>query len=93
MRWAGTMMRDGRSRRHKREAKGQHRATPDNALKSVLVALATDQPLDTRYRECHVKPDLLLFYCKSDADTLRLARLGSHSELFGDFGLSRFAVP
>ncbi|EED6458621.1 TPA: type II toxin-antitoxin system YafQ family toxin, partial [Escherichia coli] len=28
-------------------------------------------------------PDLLLIYRKSDADTLRLARLGSHSELFG----------
>jgi mRNA interferase YafQ len=35
------------------------------------------------YRECHVKPDLLLIYRKPDADTLRLARLGSHSELFG----------
>ncbi|WP_407260327.1 type II toxin-antitoxin system mRNA interferase toxin, RelE/StbE family [Klebsiella pneumoniae] len=34
-------------------------------------------------RECHIKPDLLLIYRKSDADTLRLARLGSHSELFG----------
>ncbi|EPG5991846.1 type II toxin-antitoxin system YafQ family toxin [Pseudomonas aeruginosa] len=64
-------------------------------LKPVLVALATDQPLDVRYRdhdlsgdwagyrECHIKPDLLLIYRKSDADTLRLARLGSHSELFG----------
>jgi mRNA interferase YafQ len=36
----------------------------------------------TGYRECHVKPDLLLIYRKPDADTLRLARLGSHSELF-----------
>ena len=35
------------------------------------------------YRECHIKPDLLLIYRKPDADTLRLARLGSHSELFG----------
>ncbi|WP_250142837.1 MULTISPECIES: type II toxin-antitoxin system YafQ family toxin [Enterobacteriaceae] len=35
------------------------------------------------YRECYIKPDLLLIYRKSDADTLRLARLGSHSELFG----------
>jgi mRNA interferase YafQ len=35
------------------------------------------------YRECHIKPDLLLIYRKADADTLRLARLGSHSELFG----------
>lgn len=35
------------------------------------------------YRECHVKPDLLLIYKKPDKDTLRLARLGSHGELFG----------
>jgi len=35
------------------------------------------------YRECHIMPDLLLIYRKPDADTLRLARLGSHSELFG----------
>ncbi|MDR2030740.1 MAG: type II toxin-antitoxin system YafQ family toxin, partial [Azoarcus sp.] len=35
------------------------------------------------YRECHVLPDLLLIYRKPAPDTLRLARLGSHSELFG----------
>jgi mRNA interferase YafQ len=35
------------------------------------------------YRECHVKPDLLLIYRKPDAGTLWLARLGSHSEIFG----------
>ena len=35
------------------------------------------------YRECHIKPDLLLIYRKPDASTLRLVRLGSHSELFG----------
>jgi len=69
--------------------------TLDDALKPVLLALVTDQPLDARYRdhdlsgdwagyrECHIKPDLLLIYRKSDSDTLRLARLGSHSELFG----------
>jgi mRNA interferase YafQ len=34
------------------------------------------------YRECHVKLDLLLIYRKPDTETLRLARLGSHSELF-----------
>jgi len=81
-------------RDYKREAKGKHRATLDNLLKPVLQALATDEPLDVRYRdhdlsgnwagyrECHVKPDLLLIYRKSDSDTLRLARLGSHSALF-----------
>ena len=34
------------------------------------------------HRECHLKPDLLLIYAKPDAETLRLVRLGSHSELF-----------
>ena len=64
-------------RDYKREAKGQHRATLDDALKPVLVALATDQPLDAcyrdhdlsgdwaGYRERYVKPDLLLIYRKS----------------------------
>jgi mRNA interferase YafQ len=61
----------------------------------VIAALVNDQPLEPRrhdhdlsgdwggYRECHVKPDLLLIYLKPDVDTLRLARLGSQSELFG----------
>jgi mRNA interferase YafQ len=82
-------------RDYKREAKGQHRTTLDNDLRLLLVALATDQLLEAKYRdhdlsgdwagyrECHLKPDLLLIYRKSDAETLRLARLGSHSELFG----------
>jgi mRNA interferase YafQ len=82
-------------RDYKREAKGQHRATLDADLVPVLTTLASDEPLETRhrdhelsgdwegYRECHVKPDLLLIYRKPDADVLRLARLGSHSELFG----------
>jgi mRNA interferase YafQ len=80
---------------YKREAKGRHRATLDTTLLPVLVALADDLPLASRcrdhdlvgdwinYRECHVKPDLLMIYQKPDIDTLRLARLGSHSELFG----------
>ena len=74
-------------RDYKREARGPHRATLDSDLVPVLVALAHDQPLAPRrdpdlsgewagYRDCHVKPDLLLIYRKPDADTLRLARLG-----------------
>lgn len=82
-------------RDYKREARGRYRTTLDDALKPVLLALATDQPLDARsrdhdlsgdwagYRECHIKPDLLLIYRKSNSDILRLARLGSHSKLFG----------
>jgi mRNA interferase YafQ len=33
------------------------------------------------FRDCHIKPDLVLIYEKSP-NTLSLARLGSHSELF-----------
>ena len=82
-------------RDYKREAKGQHRATLDADLMPVLKALVVDQPLEARYRdhdltgdwsgyrECHIKPDLLLIYRKEGDDRLILARLGSHSELFG----------
>jgi mRNA interferase YafQ len=82
-------------RDYKREARGRHKPTLDADLIPILAALADDQPLEPRhrdhdlggdwagYRECHVKPDLLLIYRKPDAVILRLARLGSHSELFG----------
>ena len=82
-------------RDYKREARGQHRTTLDADLVPVLTALVNDDTLEPRhrdheligdwrgYRECHIKPDVLLIYQKPDADTLRLARLGSHSELFG----------
>jgi mRNA interferase YafQ len=33
------------------------------------------------YRECHIKPDLLLVYMIED-ETLKLIDIGSHSELF-----------
>lgn len=82
-------------RDYKREARGQHRQTLDDDFRTVLTALLADAPLDIRYRdhdlggnwsgyrECHLKPDLLLIYSRPDAGTLRLVRLGSHSELFG----------
>lgn len=34
------------------------------------------------FRECHIKPDLLLIYKKRD-NCIQLVRIGSHSELFG----------
>lgn len=80
-------------RDYKREAKGRHRATLASDLVAVLQLLATDTPLDVRYRDhaltgdwadhrdCHVRPDLVLIYHKPDDETLRLVRLGSHSEL------------
>ncbi len=82
-------------RDYKRESKGRHRAALDDHLIPVLVALTNDRPLEPRhrdhdligdwagYRDCHIKPDLLLIYGEPDPATLRLARLGSHSELFG----------
>lgn len=61
---------------------------------AVAVLLAEDTPLPERYRdhtlvgdwkgyrECHLKPDLLLIYRTEEPEILRIARLGSHSELF-----------
>ena len=86
--------RTGRFKRdYKRETKGRHRSTLDESLVAVLRSLVADMPLPERYRDhaltgnwsgyrdCHIKPDLVLIYEKPDADTLRLIRLGSHSEL------------
>ena len=79
----------------KRESKGPNLAALNADLPKVLAALAGDVPLPEAYRdhalvgawrgfrECHIKPDLLLIYNKPDAEILNLARLGSHSELFG----------
>lgn len=67
----------------------------DAGLIEVLFKLLNDEILPEKYRdhqltgdwagyrECHIKPDLLLIYKQADDNTLRLARLGSHSELFG----------
>ncbi|MDO5685839.1 MAG: type II toxin-antitoxin system YafQ family toxin [Neisseria sp.] len=33
------------------------------------------------FRECHIKPDLLLIYAKIE-QRIELARIGTHSELF-----------
>jgi mRNA interferase YafQ len=67
----------------------------ETILPEILALLLDDQPLPERnrdhalsgnwtgYRECHIKPDLLLIYKKPSPKVLRLARLGSHSDLFG----------
>jgi mRNA interferase YafQ len=72
----------------------RYRKNLDSLLSDVLKFLLADKALPERnfdhslsgnwhgYRECHIKPDLLLIYRKPDQSTLRLARLGSHSELF-----------
>lgn len=55
--------------------------------------LAIDQVLPRKYcdhalvgewkdfRDCYIKPDLVLIYRKPDKKILELVRLGSHSEL------------
>jgi mRNA interferase YafQ len=77
---------------YKREKKTDSKL--DEKLTPVLKMLATDALLPPRlsdhplsgdwkgFRDCHIKPDLVLIYAKSDG-VLSLARLGSHSELFG----------
>ena len=43
-----------------------------------------DHPLSgnwNNYRDCHVKPDLVLIY-KIESSTLKLARIGNHRDLF-----------
>jgi mRNA interferase YafQ len=66
----------------------------ETLLEEILGLLLSDRDLFEKHsdhglagewrdhRECHLKPDLLLIYAKPDAETLRLVRLGSHSELF-----------
>ena len=89
-----TIERTGQFKRdYKRESKGQNAKTLDENLVAVFKVLLSDQPLEPRYRDhalsgdwknhrdCHVKPDLVLIYCKPDEETLQLVRLGSHAEL------------
>lgn len=79
---------------YKRSAKGKHQKILDERLSMILTSLATDQTLPPKYRdhnlsgnwsnyrECHIAPDLLLIYAKPCEKTLKLIRLGSHSNLF-----------
>lgn len=82
---------------YKREKKGQHGKTVEDDLIEILSLLVDDKPIPERYvdhplkggwrtfRDLHLYPDLVLIYKKEgDVNTgsLKLARLGSHSELF-----------
>ena len=81
-------------RDYKREKKSGQYKDLDKKLIAILTALANDEPLPISnrdhplsgnwedFRDCHVRPDLVLIYQKVEG-VLRLARLGSHSELFG----------
>lgn len=66
----------------------------ETLLPEITSLLADDQPIPEKHRdhalggnwkkhrECHLKPDLLLIYKFPNENTLRLVRMGSHSELF-----------
>jgi mRNA interferase YafQ len=83
-------------RDYKREKSGKSRKYSeqlDRELMTVVSLLAADAMLPRAYfdhplggdwrdfRDCHIKPDVVLIYRKPDAETLELVRLGSHSEL------------
>ncbi len=86
IRRTGTYKRD-----YKREKNGRHRKTIDNDLLNIVAMLANDEPLAERHhdhplvgewrdhRDGHIKPDPVLIYRKTDANTLDLIRLASHS--------------
>lgn len=77
----------------KRNKKSGHHKTLERDLLTIVKLLASDQPLSEKHRDhaltnnwkdhrdCHIKPDLVLIYRKTELDTLDLVRLGSHSEL------------
>ncbi|WP_165077727.1 MULTISPECIES: type II toxin-antitoxin system YafQ family toxin [unclassified Desulfovibrio] len=83
-------------KRDYKRAKASPRYAQDvrSLFESVALLLANDEPLPDSYRdhaligdwkgyrECHLKPDLLLIYKTEEPDILKIARLGSHSELF-----------
>lgn len=80
-------------RDYKREKRGSHRATLDDELSTIVRLLIVDAKLPELIhdhsltgnlkdcRDCHIKPDLVLIYRKTNDNTLELIRLGSHSEL------------
>ncbi|WP_250311722.1 type II toxin-antitoxin system YafQ family toxin [Rickettsia endosymbiont of Oedothorax gibbosus] len=80
-------------RDYTREKRRQHGVTLDNDLSKAIELLVIDAQLPKCMREhpligdwkdcrdCHIKSDLVLIYQKSDDYTLKLIRLGSHSEL------------
>ncbi len=50
----------------------------------TLEAKYVDHPLSgnwNKFRDCHIKPDLVLIY-RIYENTLQLARIGSHSDIF-----------
>ena len=80
-------------RDYKRETKKFGKSVLETSFIPTLHLLCTDASLPEKYadhalsgnwkdyRDCHIKPDLVLIYQKPDNESLLLVRLGSHSEL------------
>jgi mRNA interferase YafQ len=78
---------------YRREKAGRYGKTLNRDLNALIALPAADLALPRRnfdhplsgewreYRDCHLRPDLILIYRKPDKDNLDLVRLGSHSEL------------
>jgi mRNA interferase YafQ len=74
------------------------RHKPEAEIKKIIVMLANDTPLPHKnkdhnltgnwkgFRECHIEPDWLLIYKKSDSHDglgiLQLEATGTHADLF-----------
>ena len=89
------MLRPSVSSRFKRDVKRQRKRGSDlSKLKDVIDLLLSgstlppsfmDHPLSgewNEYRDLHIEPDRLLLY-RIDGDTLKLARTGTHDDIFG----------
>jgi mRNA interferase YafQ len=80
----------------RREARGENLEAMATELPLMVATLAADIPMPSKYHdhmlsgkwvkhgECHIKPDFLLIYRKTEANELYLVRIGSHSELYGE---------
>jgi YafQ family addiction module toxin component len=90
-------------RDYRREKSGQRGTQLDKILMGVVDMLAAEKPLPRHnfdhhltgewsdYRDCHIRPDLVLIYRKPDDTSLELVRLRSHSEL-GWYGYAHFST-
>jgi mRNA interferase YafQ len=87
--WTSAFKRD-----YKRTKSAPRHRDIETLLAEIAGLLADDRALPEKHhdhalsgnwkahRECHLKPDLLLIYKLPDDETLRLVRMGSHSQLF-----------
>ena len=88
------MLKITTSKKYRTQFKKQN-AQDQDLIDEVVFKLASGEILDqkfydhqlkgkySRYRECHVKPNLLLIYqINNDVLELYLMQVGSHSELF-----------